>query len=145
MRFADRSIGKPYAKEPAWEQDCIEVPAVCRRDGRFYRFYGGAYNNAPQQIGCAVSDDGSAWERLSDRPFLPNGKLGAWNASESGHPFVFTDAFGNTPLFFQGNDDSGRIWLVRYIVDKNIFSAYNRKHGRNASYCAAGGSQSWGD
>lgn len=101
--------------ELPWEQDCIEAPAVCRRDGRFYLFYGGAYNNAPQQIGCAVSDDGVHWERLSDQPFLPHGGPGAWNASESGHPFVFTDASGNTTLFFQGNEDGGKTWYLSKV------------------------------
>jgi len=98
--------------ELPWEQQCIEAPAVCRHDGRFFMFYGGAYNNAPQQIGCAVSDDGLSWRRLSDKPFLPNGAPGTWNASESGHPFVFVDDDGATTLFFQGNNDGGKTWYL---------------------------------
>ncbi len=111
-QLCDKSILEP---ELPWEQDCIEAPAVCRRDGRFYLFYAGAYNNAPQQIGCAVSDDGLAWERLGDRPFLPSGGPGDWNSSESGHPFVFTDASGDTTLFFQGNADGGRTWHLSKV------------------------------
>ena len=45
-------------------------------------FYAGAYNNEPQQIGVAVSDDGIAWTRLWDEPLLPNGAPGSWNESE---------------------------------------------------------------
>lgn len=103
--------------EPAlpWEQNCIEAPAVCRHDGRLYLFYAGAYNNAPQQIGCAVSDDGLAWERLGDQPFLPSGGPGDWNSSESGHPFVFTDPAGKTTLFFQGNNDGGQTWYLSKV------------------------------
>ena len=98
--------------ELPWEQDCIEAPALCRHGGRFFMFYGGAYNNAPQQIGGAVSEDGLLWRRLSDRPLLPNGRPGAWNASESGHPFVFAAPDGRTWLFFQGNADNGKTWFL---------------------------------
>lgn len=98
--------------ELPWEQDCVEAPAVCRHGERFFLFYGGAYNNAPQQIGCAVSDGGLTWQRLSDRPFLPNGRPGEWSASESGHPFVFTAPDGRTWLFYQGNADNGRTWFL---------------------------------
>lgn len=105
----DKSILKP---ELPWEQECIEAAAVCARDGKLFMFYGGAYNNCPQQIGCAVSEDGISWTRLSDEPFLPNGGPGSWNASESGHPFVFTDEDDRTYLFYQGNADMGRTWYL---------------------------------
>lgn len=101
--------------ELPWEQECIEAPAVCRRGDRFFLFYGGAYNNRPQQIGCAVSTDGIAWKRLSASPFLPNGKPGEWNSSESGHPFVFVKEDGETHLFFQGNNDMGKTWHLSKI------------------------------
>jgi len=98
--------------ELPWEKKCIEAPALCTRGGRLYMFYAGAYNNEPQQIGCAVSDDGVAWRRLSQYPLLPNGNAGAWNASESGHPGVFTDRDGSMYLFFQGNRDQGAAWYL---------------------------------
>ncbi|MGN0742629.1 MAG: hypothetical protein ACI4L8_08250 [Candidatus Fimadaptatus sp.] len=104
----DESILRP---ELDWEQDCIEAPAACVYGGRVYLFYGGAYNNAPQQIGCAVSDDGFAFRRISDVPFLPNGAPGSWNASESGHPFAFEDG-GRYFLYYQGNCDGGRTWYI---------------------------------
>jgi sucrose-6-phosphate hydrolase SacC (GH32 family) len=106
-QLCDAPILKP---ELPWEQECIEAPAVCKRDGVFFMFYGGAYNNKPQQIGCATSADGVHWRRLSEQPFLPNGEPGTWNASESGHPFVFVDEDGRTLLFFQGNNDMGHTW-----------------------------------
>jgi hypothetical protein len=93
-----------------WEKQCIEAPSVCKHDGRLYMFYAGAYNNEPQQIGCAVSDDGIDWRRLSKYPLLPNGRADEWNASESGHPGVFTDRDGQMHLFFQGNNDNGASW-----------------------------------
>lgn len=108
-QLCDAPILQP---ELPWEQQCIEAPAVCKHDGRFFMFYGGAYNNAPQQIGCAVSEDGLHWQRLLDEPFLPNGAPGTWNASESGHPFVFVDDDGATTLFFQGNNDGGKTWYL---------------------------------
>jgi len=98
--------------ELPWETKCIEAPSVLRHNDRFFMFYAGGYNNDPQQIGVAVSSDGIAWERLSDRPLLPNGPEGAWNHSESGHPGVFQDDNGETWLFFQGNNDKGKTWYL---------------------------------
>lgn len=98
--------------ELPWEQECIEAPAVCKRNNKFFMWYGGAYNNMPQQIGCAISDDSIHWQRLFTRPFLPNGGPGCWNACESGHPYVFIDDDGETYLFFQGNNDLGQTWYL---------------------------------
>ena len=98
--------------ELAWEQTCIEASAVCEHDGLFYMFYGGAYNNSPQQIGCAVSEDGLSWRRIFEEPILPNGRDGEWNSSESGHPFVFKSSNGDYHLFFQGNNDQGKTWYI---------------------------------
>lgn len=108
-QLCERPILKP---ELPWEQDCIEAPALCRHDGRLCMFYAGAYNNAPQQIGCAVSDDGLNWKRVSETPVLPCGKRGDWNSSESGHPFVFEARDGSQHLFFQGNNDQGMTWYI---------------------------------
>jgi predicted GH43/DUF377 family glycosyl hydrolase len=105
-----RSILKP---ELPWERSCIEAPTICRRGDTYVMFYAGAYNNEPQQIGVAFSEDGLAWERMSDQPFLANGKPGEWNSSESGHPGVFVDPQdGATWLFFQGNNDHGKSWYL---------------------------------
>lgn len=105
----NESILKP---ELPWEKRCIEAAALCRHNGRLFMFYAGAYNNQPQQIGCAVSEDGISWTRLSEMPLLPNGKDGEWNSSESGHPGVFEDDDGQMYLFFQGNDDKGATWYL---------------------------------
>jgi hypothetical protein len=77
-------------------------------------FYAGGYNNEPQQVGVAVSDDGVKWTRLSDRPLIPNGAPGEWNASETGHPGVFEDADGKVYLFFQANKDRGKTWFLSW-------------------------------
>ncbi|MHC4521132.1 MAG: family 43 glycosylhydrolase, partial [Planctomycetota bacterium] len=108
-QLCDAPILEP---ELAWEGKCIEAPAVCEHDGRLYMFYAGAYNNAPQQIGCAVSEDGTTWRRLSKYPLLPNGGPNDWNSSESGHPGIFTDEGGQMHLFFQGNNDNGASWYL---------------------------------
>lgn len=108
---AGGSILKP---ELAWEKDCIEAATLLKRNGKYFLFYAGAYNNAPQQIGCAVSTDGVRFERLSREPLLPNGAKGSWNSSESGHPGVFTDRDGSTHLFFQGNADGGKTWFLSH-------------------------------
>ncbi|MCU0248361.1 MAG: family 43 glycosylhydrolase [Bryobacter sp.] len=110
--LADRPLLKP---ELAWEKDCIEAASVVVRGDVLYMFYAGAYNNAPQQIGCARSRDGIAWERLSEQPLLACGKPGEWNASESGHPGAFVDEDGTTHLFFQGNNDKGRTWWLSSV------------------------------
>lgn len=108
---SEASILKPTLP---WERNCIEAAAVCIHDDRLWMFYGGGYNNEPQQVGCAVCPDGdpTRWERVSDEPVLPNGEPGTWNASESGHPFVFTDEDGSQHLFYQGNSDNGETWLL---------------------------------
>ncbi|SFL65158.1 Glycosyl hydrolases family 43 [Paenibacillus sp. 1_12] len=99
-----------------WEGQCVEAAATCKRGDKLVMFYGGAYNNCPQQIGCAVSDDGIRWERLFTEPFLPNGEQGSWNSSESGHPFVFVDeATDRTYLFYQGNNDMGKTWYLSNV------------------------------
>jgi predicted GH43/DUF377 family glycosyl hydrolase len=103
--------------ELPWEQKCIEGASVIIRNDCLYMFYGGAYNNAPQQIGVAKSEDGIKWTRLSKSPFLPNGKPGEWNSCESGHPHIFADIDGRTYLFFQGNNDNGKTW---YISKKEV-------------------------
>ena len=108
----DNAALKP---ELPWEKDCIEAPTVCRRGDSLYMFYAGAYNNAPQQIGCAVSRDAVHWTRLGHEPFLPNGAPGTWNSSESGHPGVFVDGDGQTYLFYQGNNDHGHTWLLSCV------------------------------
>jgi len=113
-----KQLGSDSILEPElfWEKKCIEAASVCRHEGRLYMFYAGGYNNEPQQIGCAVSSDGVAWKRLSELPLLPNGKADEWNASESGHPGVFTDDDGQMYLFFQGNNDKGRSWFLSNMI-----------------------------
>jgi hypothetical protein len=106
---SDASILKP---ELPWETRCIEAPSVVKRGNKLFLFYGGGYNNDPQQIGCAVSDDGVRFSRLSTAPLIPNGSPGEWNSSETGHPGVFTDVDGRTYLFVQGNNDKGRTWFL---------------------------------
>lgn len=98
--------------ELPWETKCIEAPTLIKHNNRYFMFYAGGYNNDPQQIGVAISEDGIAWERLSQEPLLPNGPEGAWNHSESGHPGVFVDDTGEAWLFFQGNNDHGKTWFL---------------------------------
>jgi predicted GH43/DUF377 family glycosyl hydrolase len=108
-QLCDAPILKP---ELPWEGECIEAPALFRRGERLFMFYGGAYNNSPQQIGLATSLDGVHWQRVSQQPFLPNGEPGSWNACESGHPFAFTDEDGSVTLFYQGDNDMGKSWYL---------------------------------
>jgi predicted GH43/DUF377 family glycosyl hydrolase len=105
----DSPILKP---ELPWETKCIEAPSVIQRGDTLYLFYGGGYNNDPQQIGCAVSRDGLRWTRLFRQPLWPNGQPGDWNESETGHPGVFEDVDGKTYLFVQGNREKGRTWFL---------------------------------
>jgi predicted GH43/DUF377 family glycosyl hydrolase len=98
--------------ELPWEKMCIEAAALCKHGDKLYMFYAGGYNNQPQQIGCAVSYDGVAWKRLFNKPFIPNGKKGEWNSSESGHPYAFTDYDSVTYIFYQGNNNNGESWYL---------------------------------
>lgn len=110
------STNGPMLKpELPWEKDCIEGASVTEVDGRLFMFYAGAYNNAPQQIGVATSTDGIHWKRMSDEPFLRNGKPGEWNASESGHPHIFATPGGEHYLFYQGNNTGGKNWFLSNV------------------------------
>jgi len=109
---ADSSILYPVYP---WEGECIEGASIAKKHNKLYMFYAGAYNNAPQQIGVAISTDGIQWERLSEEPFLKNGEPGEWNSSESGHPHLFTDLDGRTYLFYQGNNDNGHTWYITQV------------------------------
>jgi beta-1,2-mannobiose phosphorylase / 1,2-beta-oligomannan phosphorylase len=108
-QLVDGPVLKP---ELPWERNCIEAASVMKRDGRLWMFYAGGYNNEPQQIGVASSEDGIHWKRVSHQPLVPNGPPGSWNSSESGHPGVFVDADGTTHLFYQGNNDGGKTWYL---------------------------------
>ena len=111
-QLIDRPILTP---DLSWEKDCIEAPTLLWRNKKLFMFYAGAYNNEPQQIGCAVSADGVRWKRIFKKPLLANGKTGSWNESESGHPGVFQDTDGKTYLFYQGNADKGKSWYISKV------------------------------
>lgn len=108
----DEAILKP---ELEWEKECIEAAATLVRNGKVYMFYGGAFNNSPQQIGVAVSEDAVHFTRLFEEPFLKNGEWGSWNFCESGHPYIFEDEDGKTYLFYQGNNDWGKSWYLSMV------------------------------
>lgn len=95
-----------------WEKTCIEAPSILVKDNVMYMFYAGAYNNEPQQIGLAKSYDGVNFTRCGPAPFKQNGNHEAWNSSESGHPHIFKDKDGKTYLFYQGNNDRGKTWIL---------------------------------
>lgn len=104
--------------QSSWEQKCIEGQTMCVRNNKLFMFYGGAYNNAPQQIGVATSTDGANWTRLpslAGYPFFPDGATGTWNASESGHPGIFIDDDDQTYMFYQGNNDGGNTWFLSVL------------------------------
>ncbi len=108
-QLAAQSLLMPELK---WEGECIEAPATMVHEGRVYLFYGGSYNCTPQQIGCAVSEDGVFFRRVSTEPFIPCGAPDAWNSSESGHPFAFRDEDGRMYLIYQGSADMGKTWYL---------------------------------
>jgi len=119
------SDGPVLRPELAWETRCIEAPSAIRRGERIVLFYGGGYNCDPQQIGAAASTDGVHFTRLFQKPLVPNGKPGQWNASESGHPGLFVDDDGRQYLFYQGNADRGRTWYISWLrVDWNGYVPY---------------------
>lgn len=109
-QLSDSSILEPSL---LWEKNCVEGASCVVKGNYLYMFYAGAYNNEPQQIGVARSKDGMHWERISDSPFLPNGKPGSWNSAESGHPDIFKDRNGDYWLFYQGNSTGdGKSWYL---------------------------------
>ncbi|MBR4961510.1 MAG: beta-galactosidase, partial [Clostridia bacterium] len=96
-----------------WEGECIEAPATMVYENKVYMFYAGAYNCWPQQIGVATSEDGIHFTRMFDKPLVKPGNAEAWNASESGHPYIFEDpATGKVFLYYQGSPDKGKTWYL---------------------------------
>lgn len=98
-----------------WEGECVEGASVIQMGEWMYMFYAGAYNNNPQQVGVAKSKDGITWEKIGNKPFLANGDVGTWNYCESGHPHIFKSPKGETYLFYQGNNDYGKTWLLSNV------------------------------
>jgi len=98
-----------------WELKCIEAASCIKKSKYLYMFYAGGYNNEPQQIGVAESKDGIHWQRLSNEPFLKNGKKGRWNESESGQPNILKAEDGKYYLIFQGNNDKGKTWYLSNV------------------------------
>lgn len=120
--WTEVSKGSILVPEMQWEGECIEAPATIVNNGKMFMFYGGAYNCSPQQIGCAVSEDGRFFEKVFTEPFLKCGLPGEWNSSESGHPYAFRDDDGKAYLFYQGSSDMGKTWYlskVKIDFDKN--------------------------
>lgn len=119
----DGAVLEPTAD---WETKCIEAPTTIEHNGKLYMFYAGGYNNDPQHIGVAISNDGVKWIRLWNIPFITNGLEGQWNMSESGHPGIFLDDDGQTWLFFQGNNTRGKNWFLSRVkinwleIDDNL-------------------------
>ncbi|MBQ4110924.1 MAG: family 43 glycosylhydrolase [Clostridia bacterium] len=114
--------GSVLAPELKWEGKCIEAAATIVNNGKMFMFYGGSYNCTPQQIGCAVSDDGVFFKRVFSEPFIKCGKAGEWNSSESGHPYAFRDDDGRAYIFYQGSSDMGETWYLsktEIIFDEN--------------------------
>lgn len=109
---ADEAILVP---QYPWEGKCVEGASVVRMGEYMFMFYAGGYNNNPQQVGVARSKDGIHWEKLGNKPFLDNGDPGSWNYCESGHPHIFKSPKGKTYLFYQGNDDFGKTWLISNV------------------------------
>ncbi len=96
-----------------WEKTCIEAPAAITVGERVCMFYAGAYNCAPQWIGCAVSADGLHFDRLyTEEPYMKNGPAGSWNESESGHPYIYRAEDGQVWLYYQGSPDMGKTWYL---------------------------------
>lgn len=117
--WQEAKAGAILKPELDWEQDCIEAPAAIAKNNKVYMFYGGAYNCSPQQIGCAVSEDGINFKRLSNKPLIANGPKKSWNYLESGHPYIYEDTDGRLYLFYQGADENRewRITRAEVIID----------------------------
>lgn len=102
-KWTEITSDKPlFEPDMPWEMNCIEAATVVRHKDIWYMFYAGAFNHERQQIGLAWSADGIHFKRWSDKPVLPHGTEGSWNAWESGHPGVFKDDDGQIYLFYQG-------------------------------------------
>jgi hypothetical protein len=113
--WTQQCTGPILQPELPWEQACIEAPAALVHQGKVYMFYAGAYNCCPQQINCAVSDDGIHFTRICDQPLQGPGQEGSWNASESGHPYVWQAEEGKIHLFYQGSPDHGKNWMISRV------------------------------
>ena len=96
-------LGKPIAS------------SLAARNGKIYLFYGGGYNNDPQQIGCAVSRMASTSPGCSGSHCLPTG-TGRMELFGIGPPSYFADDDGREYLFYQGNNDHGKTWFISFVL-----------------------------
>jgi len=131
---ADKPLMQP---ELPWETRCIEAPTMLIRNETLHLFYGGGYNCNPQQLAVATSKDGLTWERMSNRPLVPQGLPGSWNASETGHPGVFTDEDGSQYVFHQGSPNGGKTWCLSCLElswDDEGFPVLTRWDGKRFEY-----------
>ena len=94
-----------------WEKRCIEAPAALVKDGFVYLFYAGAYNCEPQQIGCAVSEDGFTFRRLFINEPLRRTVLLKLESMRSVIHIYETES-GDIWLYYQGSADIGKSWYL---------------------------------
>lgn len=116
-RWTQLGWGEAFGPQEGWEHESTESPSVIERDGKFYMFYGGGYWTRPQQVGCALSEDGVRWSRLAG-PLLPY-RAGVDGAPlERASPSVFRDASGQDHLVVQESADRGQNWrVVSFPID----------------------------
>lgn len=82
---------------------CIRIGGLIHL---FYQTYG---NGKPDAICRAVSSDGRSFVKDETNPvFAPR----EWNASESGHPYIYTSDEGRLRLYYQGPPDTGKRWYL---------------------------------
>lgn len=98
-------------KKGAFDSGSIETPSVVKFKGKYHMFYTGVVRGFFKQklaIGHAISEDGIAWRKVSDTPFLaptgnPNKDWNGYHVAEPGAVvfnnmlYVYFHASGRRP------------------------------------------------
>jgi predicted GH43/DUF377 family glycosyl hydrolase len=96
------------ALEPGDWDPFLGMMSVLRYDGSYYMFYTGGVVDEEQvdvAIGCATSDDGTAWTRPTPSgPVFTPGAPGAWDDSSVIQPVLMTTS-AEFVMWYGGSDD----------------------------------------
>jgi predicted GH43/DUF377 family glycosyl hydrolase len=99
-----------------WDRQRVTAPQVIHRDGWYFMFYIGFYNEVSAEIGLARSRDGiRGWERLPTNPIIrPAHNSSRWDYDAVYRPWALADESGWLLWYNGRRGDLEQIGLARH-------------------------------